>query len=129
MISVEHKEDRILQKLYRIAKENVEKPVTKVLIGVCNQTNLQFQKIMNVVEAMPNSLLKKRAISYADDGILYTETCKRKYFKKSSPCVSPMPAPLELPEAIPQQINATENDHESTDDLFYENNIPKNDMD
>lgn len=117
MISVEHKEDRILQKLYRIAKENVEKPVTKVLIDVCNQTNLQFQKIMNVVEAMPNSLLKKRAISYADDGILYTETCKRKYFKKSSPCVSPMPAPLELPEAILQQINATEN------------NIPKNDMD
>lgn len=84
---------------------------------------------MNLVEAMPNSLLKKRAISYTEDGILYTETCKRKYFKKSSPCVSPKPAPLELPEGTLQQINVTENNHESTNDLFPGNSIPKNDMD
>lgn len=34
-----------------------------------------------------------------------------------------------MPQAILQQINVSENNYESTDGLFSENNIPKNDMD
>jgi len=79
---------------------------------------------MNVVEAIPESLLKK----HADDGILYTSTCKRKYSKKSSPCISPMPAPLELPEARLRQINKAEINHSNTDSILLKTNIPKNDI-
>ncbi|KAG1167589.1 hypothetical protein G6F46_011503 [Rhizopus delemar] len=96
--------------------------------NVCNQTNLQFQKVINVVKAMPDSLLKKRALAYADDRFLYTSTCKRKYFKKDSPCVSPMSVPPELPEAIFQLINETETNN-STDDILPEADVPKTDMD
>ncbi|KAI9020017.1 hypothetical protein CLU79DRAFT_704465, partial [Phycomyces nitens] len=134
LISMEHKNDTTMQKLYKIAKEqteeeNKETPIAAALADVCNQTSTQFQKIINVIGAMPDSLLKKRALAYADDGVLYTETCKRKYFKKSSPCVSPMPAPLELPEATIKQMNVNATGCENKDDILPESSIPKNDMD
>lgn len=78
---------------------------------------------------MPDSFLKKRALAYADDEILYTSTCKRRYFEKGSPCVSPMPAPLELPEGTLHQINGTEITHNNTDDILPDTCIPKSDMD
>ncbi|KAI9364644.1 hypothetical protein BD770DRAFT_406665 [Pilaira anomala] len=123
---MEHKDDATIQKLYRIAKEqmekeNAEKPIASALVDVCNQTNTQFQKLANVIEAMPDCLLKKRALAYADNGILYTNTC--------APCVSPMPTPLELPEATLQQIGETGISHNNTDDILPETSIPKNDID
>ncbi|KAI8064057.1 hypothetical protein BDF21DRAFT_402599 [Thamnidium elegans] len=93
-------------------KENVENPIASALVDVCNQTNLQFQKLVNVIGAMPDSLLKKRALAYADDGNLYKSTSH-----------------LELPEATLQQINETEIKHNNTDDILSETGIPKNDMD
>lgn len=133
LLSTAHREDTTMQMLYKAAKdhtqkESAEKPIASALFDVCNQTNRQFQKLVKVVEAMPDNLVKKRALAYTDDGILYTNTCKRRYFKKTSPCVSPMPAPLELPEAAIQQINTTEINHSSTD-LLPGINVPKNDMD
>ena len=80
---------------------------------------------MNVVEAIPESLLKK----HADDGILYTSTCKRTNFKKSSPCISQMPALLELPEARLQQINEIEINHNNADSNLPKTDIPKNHID
>lgn len=130
---MEHKDDTTVQTLYKIAKKQMEKEIAEktvvlALLDVCNQTNLQFQKVINVVKAMPDSLLKKRALAYADDRFLYTSTCKRKYFKKDSPCVSPMSVPPELPEAIFQLINETETNN-STDDILPEADVPKTDMD
>lgn len=118
---MEHKDDPTMQKLYKIAKEQVEKEKiekldTTALADVCNQTNLQFQKLVNIIGAMPDSFLKKRAISYAEDGMLYTDTCKRKYFKKDH--VSPMLAPLELPEETLQQIYEAEIDDSNTETSF-----------
>ncbi|KAI8977650.1 hypothetical protein BDF20DRAFT_958989 [Mycotypha africana] len=134
LMSMEHKDDATIQTLYRIAKEQMEeekvvKPIASALADVCNQTNTQFQKLVKVIGAMPDSLLRKRALAYADDGILYTDTCQRKYFKKDASCVSPMPAPLELPEATIQQIDETEINHNNTDDILPETGIPKSDMD
>lgn len=130
---MEYKDDTTIQTLYKIAKEQMEKEsaektVVLALLDVCNQTNLQFQKVINVVKAMPDSLLKKRALAYADDRFLYTNTCKRKYFKKDPPCVSPMPAPLELPETTLQLINETEINN-STDGILPEADVPKTDVD
>ncbi|RCH92687.1 hypothetical protein CU098_004104, partial [Rhizopus stolonifer] len=115
LISIEHKDDITIQKLYKIVKEQTEKekaeePVAAALLDVCNQTNKQFTKLKEVILAMPDGLLKKRALSYAEDGCLYTNTCKRKYMKKDLPCTSPMPAPLDLPEAALKLINIPKSD-------------------
>lgn len=57
---MEHIEDIIIQTFYKRAKQlmekkSVEKPNISALLGVCNQTNLQFQKLINVVKAMPQN--------------------------------------------------------------------------
>ncbi|KAI7887582.1 uncharacterized protein EV154DRAFT_554537 [Mucor mucedo] len=155
LMSMEHKDDATIQKLYRIArelmeKENIEKSIASDLLDVCDETSSQFQKLISYVDYFqsgahfhnyfiinivvnnlylsyplrtitsalaPDSLLKKRAIAYADNGIMYASTCNRNYFKKDDPCVSPMPAPLELHEATLQQINETEINHDNTDDI------------
>ncbi|GAA5808685.1 hypothetical protein MFLAVUS_002079 [Mucor flavus] len=128
LISMEQRDDATIQTLYKISKdqmkkESIENPAVSALLGVCDQTNLQFQKLTDVIKAMSDSLLKKRALSCADDGMIYTSSCKRKYFKENSPCV----VSLELPEA--QQINETEINHNSSDDILSEVNTRKNDMD
>lgn len=65
---MEHKNDTTMQKLYKIAKEQTEEenkeiPIAAALADVCNQTSTQFQKIINVIGAMPDSLLKKTRTS------------------------------------------------------------------
>ncbi|KAL7320015.1 hypothetical protein PS15m_003087 [Mucor circinelloides] len=76
----------------------MEKPVITALLDVCNQTGEQYQKLKEVVATMPDSLLKKPALAYAEDGCQYTDTCKKKYMKRDLICTSPTPAPLDLPE-------------------------------
>lgn len=139
LISIEYKDDITVLKLYKIAKEQTEKekaeePVAAALLDVCNQTNKQFTKLKEVILAMPDGLLKKRALSYAEDGCLYTDTCKRKYIKKDLSCTSPMPAPLDLPEAGLNLIrefeaNSNNNNNNNNDDILPELDIPKSDMD
>ncbi|KAG0164093.1 hypothetical protein DFQ28_003112, partial [Apophysomyces sp. BC1034] len=136
LMSIEHRDDPTIQSLYGIAKEQMkgkiagEQSTASVLLEVCDQTNLQFKKILNVLQAMPDTLLRKRAYTYADDGISYTHACKRLCSKRSSPPVSPMPVPLELPEPALQLINeATSFNNSSTHDILRaELDIPKSDM-
>ncbi|KAG2199516.1 hypothetical protein INT47_009970 [Mucor saturninus] len=78
---------------------------------------------------MPEGLLQKRALSYAEDGFLYTDTYKRKYIKKDSSCASPMPAPLDLPEAGLNLIREVEANNNNNNDILSEPDIPKSDMD
>lgn len=39
-----------------LAEENLKRPIASPLAEVCNQTNTQFQKLTNVIEAMPEPL-------------------------------------------------------------------------
>ncbi|KAI9262585.1 hypothetical protein EDC94DRAFT_671696 [Helicostylum pulchrum] len=127
LISMEYKDDE------QTEKKSAEKPVITALLDVCNQTNKQFQKMKEVVLAMPDGLLKKRVLAYAEDECFYTDTCKRKYMKRDLPCTSPMPAPLDLPEATLELVHEFEtnsnNNNNNTDDILPELDIPKSDMD
>ncbi|CAO3625813.1 unnamed protein product [Mucor hiemalis] len=130
-------------KLYKIAKEHTEKekagePVAAALLDVCNQTNKQFTKLKEVILAMPNGLLKKSVLSYAEDVCLYVEavyTRERKFIEKDLSCTSPMPAPLNLPEAglnLIREFDANSNSNSNynyNDDILPELDIPKSDMD
>ncbi|KAI7865307.1 uncharacterized protein EV154DRAFT_546544 [Mucor mucedo] len=119
LMSIEYKDDTTLQMLYKIAKEQAEKEKAE---------EPQFTKLKEVISAMPEGLLQKRALSYAEDGCLYTDTCKRKYSKKDLSCTSPMPAPLDLPEAGLNLIHEFEANN-NNDAILPELDIPKSDMD
>ncbi|MBM6388054.1 MAG: hypothetical protein JSY10_29590 [Paenibacillus sp.] len=90
--------------LFLIAKEqtlnkvSADKSTSEVLIEVCNQTNLQFKKILNTLDPMPETILKKRLRAYADGGGIYTQTHKQMYRRSSDVSVEPMPPPPELSE-------------------------------
>ncbi|PHZ13295.1 uncharacterized protein RHIMIDRAFT_306276 [Rhizopus microsporus ATCC 52813] len=98
LLSTEHRDDLTLQKLYSTVKEQAGDKITaeQSAAEVCNQTNLQFKKILNTLNPMPDTLLKKRLRAYADDGVLYTDTCKCMYSGLSNTAVKPMPPPPEL---------------------------------
>lgn len=120
----EYRDDPTLQTLYAIAKEQTvtkvatEKSTYEVLLEVCNQTNLQFKKILN-------TLFKKRLRAYADDGALYTQTCKYKYAKRNEEFVESMPSPLELSDLAQSMMNESS----SFTDIFREEiSLPKTDM-
>lgn len=76
LLSSEFRDGPILQKLYKIAKEQTstrilaEKSVTEALLEVCDKTNTQFKKILNTLEPMPENLSKKRLRAYTSDGLL-----------------------------------------------------------
>lgn len=105
LLSTEHRENLTLQRLYSIAKEQAgdmiaaQKSTADVLVEVCNQTNLQFKKILDTLNPMADTLLKKRLRAYADDGAVYTDTCKRMYSGLPNAAVESMPLPPELPQA------------------------------
>ncbi|KAI8078309.1 hypothetical protein BDF21DRAFT_341187 [Thamnidium elegans] len=127
----EYRDDPTLQTLYAIAKEQTvtkvaaEQSTSEVLLEVCNQTNLQFKKILNTLEPMPDTLLKKRLRAYADDGALYTQTCKYKYTKRNKGFVDSMPPPPELSDLAKSMMNESSS---SIDILREEISVPKTDV-
>jgi hypothetical protein len=132
LLATEYRDDLTLQALYSIVKEQTdakipaEQSTADVLLEVCNQTNLQFKKILNTLEPMPDTLLKKRLRAYADDGALYTHTCKRMYSGRCDALVEPMPPPPELPESATQLLNQIASP--TTDILRAEVGMPTTDM-
>lgn len=82
-----------------------EKSINEVLLEVCDQTNMQFKKNSNTLEPLPNNLSKKCLHAYTNDGLLYTETCKRMYVRESDLLVEPMPPPPELSELAKSLVN------------------------
>lgn len=131
LLASEYRDDPTLQTLYAIAKEQTvtkvaaEHSTSEVLLEVCNQTNLQFKKILNTLEPMPDTLLKKRLRAYADDGALYTQTCKYKYTKRNKESVKSMPPPPELSDLAKSMTNESSS---SIDILREEVSIPKTDV-
>lgn len=131
LLASEYRDDPTLQTLYAIAKEqtvtkvSAEQSASEVLIEVCNQTNLQFKKILNTLEPMPDTLSKKRLRAYADDGALYTQTCKYKYTKRNEEFVESMPPPPELSDLAKSIMNESSS---SIDILREEISVPKTDI-
>lgn len=91
--------DETIQLLYSIAKQIFENDVTleertiDVLFNVCEQAQMQFNKIKEALETENLEELRKRAREYAEDGYMYLETYKAKYRRTS----------LHEPPALPEE--------------------------
>ncbi|KAI8091116.1 uncharacterized protein B0P05DRAFT_584234 [Gilbertella persicaria] len=131
LLASEYRDDPTLQTIYAIAKEQTvtrvapEQSASEILLEVCNQTNLQFQKILNILEPMSGPLLKKRLRAYADDGSLYTQICKYKCTKRNKEFVKSMPPPLELSDLAKSMMNESSF---SIGILREEISVPKTDV-
>ncbi|KAG2202474.1 hypothetical protein INT47_013090 [Mucor saturninus] len=115
--------------LYQIAEDesmtrvNTEKSTSEVLLEVFHQTNLQFKKVLNVLEGMPESQTVKRVRAYADDGVLYTEACKTKYARRAVDSKDSMPPAPELSNSARTMMP----ERSSNADIFREggDSLPK----
>jgi 23S rRNA A2030 N6-methylase RlmJ len=89
---------RKMQMLYDISRVALEHEIrdeertVEVLLNVCENNQDQYKRIIEAIEEDGND--SKRARIYANDGLIYNETCIRKYTKQLSN--SSMPEPLAL---------------------------------
>lgn len=92
LLGLENRSDPTVQMLYNIAKEILDDQIHKeektvdVLLDVCRNNRDQFKRIIEALEKDGNT---KRARSYADDGLLYAETCIQKYTHRASSFTMP----------------------------------------
>lgn len=113
LLSLEHRNDPTVQILYSIMKETLdhevhnEETTVNVLLNVCNNNRDQFKRIL---EALEKDGDVKRARLYADDGLLYAQTCIRKYSQTSS---STMPEPLALPQEVVEGSSSSSSSHQN----------------
>lgn len=100
LLGLEHRDDPTVQMLYSVMKEILdheihnEETTLDVLLNVCNNSHNQYKRIIDALEKDGDI---KRARLYADDGLMYTQTCIRKYTQPSS---STMPDPLALLQEV-----------------------------
>ncbi|KAG0183920.1 hypothetical protein DFQ28_000488 [Apophysomyces sp. BC1034] len=93
LLGLRERKDPTLQLLYRIAKDKME-----VLLDVCEQMTKQMRKIIRSAND-PSPSSKEKLLLYAQDGLDYLSTCKRKYSSASCPSdlvVTPMEDPKDL---------------------------------
>lgn len=102
MLSLEHRDDPTVQMLYeisRVAHEHGiqdEERAVEALLDVCENNQSQYKRILEVIDE--DGREPKRVRIYANDGLIYNETCIRKYRKQLSNLS--MPESLELPSAV-----------------------------
>ncbi|KAI9246042.1 hypothetical protein EDC94DRAFT_529849, partial [Helicostylum pulchrum] len=108
-LGLEHRNDPTVQMLYSIMKETLDHEVhnEETTVNVCNNNRDQFKRIL---EALEKDGDVKRARLYADDGLLYAQTCIRKYSQTSS---STMPEPLALPQEVVEGSSSSSSSHQN----------------
>ncbi|GAA5804764.1 hypothetical protein HPULCUR_010271 [Helicostylum pulchrum] len=84
-----------------------EETTVNVLLNVCNNNRDQFKRILEVLEKDGDV---KRARLYAGDGLLYAQTCIRKYSQTSS---SAMPEPLASPQEVVEGSSSSSSSHQN----------------
>lgn len=113
LLGLEHRNDPTVQMLYSIMKETLdhevhnEETTVNILLNVCNNNSNQFKRILEALETDGDA---KRARLYADDGLLYAQTCIRKYSQTSS---STMPEPLALPQEVVEGSSSSSSSHQN----------------
>ncbi|KAI8346383.1 hypothetical protein EDC96DRAFT_547458 [Choanephora cucurbitarum] len=105
LLSSEFQDNPTMKKLYSIAKDQTstripaEKSIAEALLEVCEQTS--------------------------NNGLFYTEACKRMSIRESDSLVEPMPPPPELSELAKSLVNES---NSSINILHVEADLPKTDM-
>ncbi|KAI7858608.1 hypothetical protein BDC45DRAFT_498725 [Circinella umbellata] len=107
LISLEYKDDPTVKMLYAIARDTLkhnlgeELDILAALIESCQQNQKQYKKIIDALKDDGNR--SKRVLDYALDGVLYTESCLRKYQRQLSSSCSPMPERVSLKKVYNQK--------------------------
>lgn len=116
LLGLEHRDDATVKMLYAIAKESLdheihnEEKTVEVLLNVCKDNSIQYKRILEALKEDGGDI--KRARLYANDGLLYVETCLKKYSCHSF--TSTMPEPLPLPEAVVEANNSSSSSSHQT---------------
>ncbi|KAG1448618.1 hypothetical protein G6F46_011302 [Rhizopus delemar] len=92
LISMQHRQDPIIQQLFGLAKDSFGTDIEEyenllvVLQQVCNQTNSQFSKAnKRLLEDVEDPDSRKRTAKCLDDGILYVNEICRKHHITAEP--------------------------------------------
>ncbi|CEG80176.1 hypothetical protein RMATCC62417_14546 [Rhizopus microsporus] len=115
LLSLEYKDDPTVQILYDISRVALEHEIrdeertVEVLLNICENNWNHYRRIIKTVEEDKND--PKRARTYANDGLIYNETCIRKYTKQLSN--SSMPEPLALSPTV-QASSSSKFTHKSS---------------
>ncbi|KAG1150460.1 hypothetical protein G6F37_002195 [Rhizopus arrhizus] len=116
LLGLEHRDDATVKMLYAIAKESLdheihnEEKTVEVLLNVCKDNSIQYKRILEALKEDSGDI--KRARLYANDGLLYVETCLKKY--SCHGFTSTMPEPLPLPEAVVEANNSSSSSSHQT---------------
>ncbi|KAI8884779.1 hypothetical protein K501DRAFT_131334, partial [Backusella circina FSU 941] len=83
LLSLEHRDDPTVQMLYEISKQVLdhevqdEEKTIEVLLNTCAANRDQYKRILESFDEDGNNI--KKAKTYANNGLLYNESCIRKY--------------------------------------------------
>jgi hypothetical protein len=110
ILNHDQQHDPIIQQLYNISKhvfENVatHKTVVNDLLYLCDNSQSKFQEGIKVLEDLPDTNMKKRAIDCLNDGLEIIKFYRIKYMASQSPSpslsLSRGPSPISLPTPSP----------------------------
>ncbi|CAO3615409.1 unnamed protein product [Cunninghamella echinulata] len=102
LFGLEHKDDSIVHMLYEISQVSLDNEIydvektIDVLIYLCKNHCDQYKRILEAIGEDSDD--KKRVKLYAEVGLLYSETCIKKYSQQSP--LYTMPEPLEITPSV-----------------------------
>ncbi|CAO3651264.1 unnamed protein product [Cunninghamella blakesleeana] len=91
------------------------------LMDLCKNNRDQYKRILEAIEEIGDD--KKRVKLYAKDGLLYSETCIKKYSQQSS--LSTISEPLEIPPSV---VPSTSTNTSPNPLLFIDSKNKKSDI-
>lgn len=100
----DHRHDPTIQLLYSISQHAFEHVVTHEnktvddLLGICEHTESKYKDVIQALENLPSSNIKKRVMDSMNDGLDTIRSYKRIYMPSRSPSPSP-PSSQTLPES------------------------------
>ncbi|CEP14887.1 hypothetical protein [Parasitella parasitica] len=103
LLGLEYRDDPTVQMLYELSKQLLdheaqdEEKSIEVLLNVCTTNREQYKRILEAIDEDGND--NKRAKIYANNGLMYNESCIPKYTNQLA-TTSSMPEPLELPTTV-----------------------------
>lgn len=115
LLNHDQRHDPTIQQLYSISKyifENVathEKTTIYDLLYLCDNSQSKFQEGIKVLEDLPDTSMKKRAIDCLNDGLEIIKSYKIKYMasQSPSPSLSRGPSPASPPTPPPPSASSS----------------------
>jgi hypothetical protein len=98
LVNHDQRDDPIIQKLYSISMQVFgrvtihDKTTVEDLLCICDNAQSKFQESIEILEDLPDTSSKKRAIDCLNGGLEILKSYKCKYIPSQSPSPSPSPS-------------------------------------